>query len=89
MNMNAGCFSVYSRIKYKLSKMKTTVRARGKDRNTAFVCANMDGSEKMPLLVTGTSEKPRYFKNVKTLPCMYRHKSSTCITCVLFTEFPE
>jgi hypothetical protein len=31
--------------------MKAAVRATGEDRNTAFVCANMDRSEKMPLLV--------------------------------------
>jgi hypothetical protein len=89
MNMNAGCFSTYSHIKYKLSKMKAAVRATGKDRNTAFVCANMDGSEKMPLLATGKSEKPRYFKHQKSLPCTYRHNSSTWITCVLLTESPE
>jgi hypothetical protein len=42
--MNGGCFSAYFCIKYRLSKMEAAVRATGKDRNTVFVCANMDGS---------------------------------------------
>jgi hypothetical protein len=61
---------------------------RSKDRNTAFVSANMDGCEKMPLLLNGMSEMPRYFKHVKSLPCAYRYNSSTWITCVLFMESP-
>ena len=28
--------------------------------------------EKLPLLVIGKSKNPRFFKNVKSLPCMYK-----------------
>jgi hypothetical protein len=45
------------------------VSKRSEDRITVLVCTNMDGSEKMPLLVTGKSEKPRCFKHVKSLAC--------------------
>jgi ATP-dependent helicase/DNAse subunit B len=47
----------------------------------------MDGSEKMPLLVTGQSEKPRCFKHLKSLPCMYCHNRRAWMTCALFMEF--
>jgi hypothetical protein len=35
---------------------------RSKDGITIFMYANMDDTEKLPLLVIGKSEKPRYFK---------------------------
>jgi hypothetical protein len=60
---------------------------RSKDRITVLVCTNMDGSEKMPLLVNGKSEKLRCFKHVKPMPCTYRHNSSAWITSALFMEF--
>ena len=41
------------------------------ERLTVLVCCNSDGSEKMPLLVTGKSKRPRRFKNVKELPIDY------------------
>ena len=44
---------------------------RSKERLTVMVCANMDGSEKLPLLVIGKSKKPRCFANVKSLPTQY------------------
>jgi hypothetical protein len=47
----------------------------------------MDGSEKMPLLVTRQSKKPRCFKHVKFLPNMYSHNSNAWINCALFMEF--
>jgi hypothetical protein len=36
-----------------------------KDRITVIVAANMDSSEKLPLLVIGRSEKTRIFENIK------------------------
>jgi len=44
---------------------------QSKERVTAMVCANMDRSEKLPLLVIGKLERPRCFKNVKMLPVTY------------------
>jgi hypothetical protein len=60
---------------------------RSRLKHSMLVCTNMDGSEKVSLLVTGMSEKPRYFKHMKSLPCTYRHNSSAQITCMLFIEF--
>uniref|UniRef100_A0A8C4RH87 HTH CENPB-type domain-containing protein n=1 Tax=Erpetoichthys calabaricus TaxID=27687 RepID=A0A8C4RH87_ERPCA len=42
-----------------------------KDRLTLLLACNMDGSEKLPLLVIGKSKAPRCFKNVKKLPVAY------------------
>jgi hypothetical protein len=41
---------------------------RRKYRVTVIVCVNMDGSQKMPLLITGKSEKPRCLKHEKFWP---------------------
>ena len=38
-----------------------------KDRLTAMVCANMPGSDKLPVLVIGGSKNPRCFKNINPL----------------------
>jgi centromere protein B len=58
-----------------------------KDRITVLVVASMDGSEKLPILVIGRSEKPHSFKNIKSFPCKYRHKKMAWMTCTLFEEF--
>ena len=42
-----------------------------------FVCANMDCSEKFPLLVAGRSEHPQYFSKTKSLPYIYLHNKVT------------
>lgn len=42
-----------------------------KERVTVLVGANMDGSEKLPMLMNGKSMKPRCFKGVKSFPVEY------------------
>jgi hypothetical protein len=54
---------------------------------TVLVGANMDGSEKLPLLVIGKSGKPRCFKNVKNLPCKNRSNKTAWMTSDLFDEY--
>jgi hypothetical protein len=50
-----------------LSKVNTVMGGKtSKDRITVLECTNMDRYEKMSLLVTGKSEKPRCFKNILT-----------------------
>ncbi|XP_054706707.1 tigger transposable element-derived protein 4-like [Uloborus diversus] len=44
-----------------------------KDRITLLVGANMDGTEKLQLLMIGKSKNPRCFENVKTKPVMTRN----------------
>jgi hypothetical protein len=58
-----------------------------KDRITVLVAANMDGSEKLPLLVIGRSKKPCSFKNIKSFSCKYRHNKMAWMTCTLSEEF--
>ena len=50
---------------------------QSKERLTLALCANMDGCDKLPLLVIGKAAKPRCFKNVATLPVYYEsnHKA--------------
>jgi hypothetical protein len=57
-----------------------------KERITALVCANVHGTEKLPLLVTGKSKQP-CFRNTKLLPCTYCHNKTSWMTCEIFQEF--
>jgi len=43
-----------------------------KERLSVALCANMSGTEKMEPIVIGKYEKPRCFKNVTNLPCVYK-----------------
>lgn len=58
-----------------------------KDRITLMVGANMDGSEKLPLLMIGKSANPRCFKNVKTLPVQYKNNKKAWMTSEIFSEW--
>lgn len=48
--------------------------------------ANMDGTEKTPLLVIGKSLKPRCFKGVRSLPAKYAANKRAWMTSILFSE---
>ena len=56
-----------------------------KTRITIFVGANMDGSDKLPLIVIGKSKKPRAFKNV-TLPVEHTANKKAWMTGALFED---
>ncbi|XKL59812.1 hypothetical protein PGB90_000828 [Kerria lacca] len=58
-----------------------------KERLTVLLCANSDGSEKLPPLVIGKSVKPRCFKNVKRLACEYRAQCKAWMTGELFSTW--
>ncbi len=58
---------------------------KSKQRITLLVGANMSGSEKFPLLVIGTSKRPRAFKN-KEIPVTYKANSKAWMTTELFEE---
>lgn len=60
---------------------------RSKERVTVLVCGNADGSDKWPLWVIGKAKNPRCFKNIRNLPCTYRHNKSAWMTCKTFHEF--
>ncbi|XP_038067132.1 uncharacterized protein LOC119737109 isoform X2 [Patiria miniata] len=57
---------------------------RSNERLTAMVCANMDGSEKLPLLVIGKSKKPQCLANVKSLPTQYEANKTAWMTSDIF-----
>ena len=40
--------------------------------------------EKLPIFVIGKSAKPRYFKNVKSLPCRYRSQVKSWLNSFFF-----
>ena len=48
-----------------------------KIRVTGPVAANMNG-EKVPMFVIGKLKKPRCFRNVKKLPCIYWGQNKSC-----------
>lgn len=58
-----------------------------KERLTVVVGANMSGTEKLPLLVTGKSRNPRCFKGLKSLPVWYEANSKAWITQYLFDQY--
>ncbi|GBM70533.1 Tigger transposable element-derived protein 4 [Araneus ventricosus] len=60
---------------------------KNKERLTALLCANADGSEKLPPLIIGKSKKPRCFKNVKTLPTKYLSNKKSWMTMPFFTDW--
>ena len=60
---------------------------QSKDRLTVLPCANMSGSDKLPLLVIGKSQKPRRFKGVKSLPTDYKANRKAWMTKDLFSEW--
>ena len=60
---------------------------QSKERITALVCANMNGTDKLPLYILGKSAKPRCFKNVKSLPTGYDANKKAWMTGELFTKW--
>ncbi|KFP89305.1 Tigger transposable element-derived protein 4, partial [Apaloderma vittatum] len=58
-----------------------------KERITVVVGTNMDGSEKLPLLVIGKDKSPRSFKDVKLLPVDYEANDTGWMTSELFEQW--
>lgn len=58
-----------------------------KERLTILVGANMDGTEKLPILVIGKSKKPRCFRNVKSLPCLYESNKKAWMTIKMYESY--
>ena len=59
------------------------------DRITLLVCCNMDGSDKLKLLVVGKSKQPRCFKgvNIQKLPVTYTSNQAAWMTAAIFTDW--
>lgn len=58
-----------------------------KERITVLIGANMDGTEKLPLLVIGKSTHPRCFKNVNSLPVQYEANKKAWMTSDIFESW--
>ncbi|NXQ84091.1 TIGD4 protein, partial [Nyctibius grandis] len=58
-----------------------------KERVTVVVGTNMDGSEKLPLLVIGKNKSPRCFKDVKSLPVDYEANDMAWMTSEVFEQW--
>ncbi|XP_009328057.1 PREDICTED: tigger transposable element-derived protein 4 [Pygoscelis adeliae] len=58
-----------------------------KERITIVVGTNMDGSEKLPLLVIGKNKSPRCFKDVKSLPVDYEANDMAWMTSEVFEQW--
>ena len=63
------------------------LEARSKERVTVLVCANMDGTEKYPLLTIGKFLKPRCFRGITCLPTEYDANHNAWMTSVLFERW--
>ena len=57
-----------------------------KVRITGMASANAAG-DKLLMFVIGKTRKPRCFKNVKFLPCRYRHQKKSWMDWILFEEW--
>ena len=60
---------------------------KAKDRITALVAVNMDGSDKRPLLIVGKSKQPRCFRGVQQLPLPYSNNKNAWMTGDLFRNW--
>ena len=60
---------------------------QSKERLSVLVGAHMAGTEKLKILVIGKAEKPRCFKNVKTLPVDYRNNRRAWMTSEIFVAW--
>ncbi|EPY77151.1 tigger transposable element-derived protein 4 [Camelus ferus] len=58
-----------------------------KDRITLVVGTNMDGSEKLPLLVIGKNKNPHCFKGIKSLPVYYEANKMAWMTSDVFEQW--
>ena len=60
---------------------------KSKDRISVLGCANMTGSEKLPLLVIGKFARPRCFKNARTLPVQYESTHKAWMVSDIFSSW--
>ncbi|KAM5255825.1 tigger transposable element-derived protein 4 [Ctenodactylus gundi] len=60
-----------------------------KDRITLVVGTNMDGSEKLPLLIIGKNKNPHCFKGIKSLPVYYEANRMAWMTSDIFEQWMQ
>lgn len=88
---NADEFGLFFKIMPDKSLVLKNEKCHGgklsKERLTVLVCTNSSGTDKKKPLVIGKYAKPRCFKNVKTLPCVYCSQSRAWMTADRFIEW--
>ena len=72
---------------YAEKNKKCFLGKKSKERITILLGSNMDGSEKLDLMIIGKSKNPRCFKNIKNLPVIYKNNSTSWMTNKLFEEY--
>ncbi|XP_077639055.1 LOW QUALITY PROTEIN: tigger transposable element-derived protein 4 [Lonchura striata] len=66
-----------------------SVSEQSKESITVVMGTNMDGSEKLPLLIIGKSKSPLSFKDVKSLPVDYEANDKACMTSGIFEQWMQ
>ena len=85
--MSLFCFDQFLPTKtYHLSGEKRCCGKNRKVRLTGMAAASTT-AEKLPMFVVGRSTTPRYFKNIKQLPCRYRSQKKSWMTGNRFGEW--
>ena len=79
-------FQALSNRTLELKDEKFTGGKHIKVRLTGMSAATATG-EKLPLLLIGKSKNLRCFKNVKSLPCMYKAQEKSWMDSEIFTEW--
>ena len=59
---------------------------KAKDRITALVVVNMDGTDKRPLFIVGKSKQPRCFRGTPQLPTPYTSSANAWMTSRFFVS---
>lgn len=72
---------------YKFKEDPCSGGKNSKERVTVLVGANMDGTEKLPLLLIGKSASPHCFRHVKTKPVEYKSNKKAWMTSSIFEEW--
>jgi hypothetical protein len=72
-----------------LATKRLSGRKKNKERLSVALCANSDGSHKLPPLVIGKYANPRCFKNINisNLPITYRSNAKAWMLTTLFQEW--
>ena len=70
-----------------LNTEKVSGGKKNKERVTAMVCANMDGSDKRKLMIIGKSKQPRCMKNVQSLPVTYESNANSWMTSHIYESW--
>ena len=72
---------------YSLKDSVCKIGKNSKERMTIFLAANMLGTDKLPILIIGKSEKSRKFHLVSKLNLHYYHNTSAWMTGVIFFDY--